>query len=133
MSAEAIVWNAVSAVSAAIVPGTMFMLPVVRALALPDVLPYVTRSGLVSSHFAIFHRSVGAVHVRLGASVERLMGFASLLVMMFRAIALAVAVLRLGWMLAFVLVKFTLLSVGAALFMTSRPAVLSAGKPCSPQ
>jgi hypothetical protein len=60
------------------------------------------------------------------------MGFARLLVMMFRAIA-AVAVLRLRGVLAFVLVKFTLLSVRATLFMTSRPSVLSAGKPCCPQ
>ena len=45
MGAEAIFRNAVSVVAAALVPGMMLTLPIVRALALPDVLPYVVRRG----------------------------------------------------------------------------------------
>jgi len=127
MGAEAIVGNAIPVVSATIVPATMLSVPVMRALAFPDILPNVTRSRLVPSDLAIFHRAVGAVNVALGSPLIGLMGFARLLVMMFRAIA-AVAVLRLRGVLAFVL-----LPVRAAVLMTSGAAVLSAGKPCCPQ
>jgi hypothetical protein len=127
MGAEAIVGNAIPVVSATIVPATMLSVPVMRALAFPDILPNVTRSRLVPSDLAIFHRAVGAVNVALGSPLIGLMGFARLLVMMFRAIA-PVAVLRLRWVRAFVS-----LSVRAAVFMTSGPAVLSAGKPCCSQ
>jgi hypothetical protein len=130
---KAIVRNAVSVISAAIVPGAMLALPIMRTLALPDVLPYVARSGFVPSYLAKFNRTVRAIHVTLWFSMVCLVEFARLLVMMFRAIPLVVAVLLLRWMLAFVLVRVALLCVRATLFMTSGPAVLSAGKACSPQ
>ena len=110
ISVEAINRDAISVVAAAIVPGAMLSLPIMRTLALPDVLPYIARSGLVSPHLAKFYRTMRTIHVRLGASVECLVGFARLLVMMFRAISLVVAVLRLRGMHAFV-VKVALLSV----------------------
>lgn len=125
---EAIVRNAVSVVSAAIVPGAVLALPIMRTLALPDVLPYVARSVLVSPYLAKLYWTMRAIHVTLRFSMEGLMGLARLLVMMFRAISGVVAGLRLRRMHALVLVRVTLLSVRAALFMTSRPAVLSAGK-----
>jgi hypothetical protein len=50
MSAEAIVRNAVSVIAAAFVPGAMLTLPIVRALALPDVLPHIARSRFGPSH-----------------------------------------------------------------------------------
>ena len=53
--------------------------------------------------------------------------------MMFPAIPLVVAVLRLRGMHALVLVKVALLSVRAALFMTSRPAILRAYESCRSQ
>jgi hypothetical protein len=37
MRAEAIVWNAVPSVSAAFAPAAMFMLPIVRLMALPNL------------------------------------------------------------------------------------------------
>ncbi len=100
MGAEAIVGNAIPVVSAAIVPATMLTVPIMRALAFPDVLPNVTRSRLVPSNLAILHRAVGTVNVTLGSPLIGLMGFARLLVMMFRAIA-PVAVLRLRWVRGF--------------------------------
>jgi len=132
ISVEAINRDAISVVAAAIVPGAMLALPIVCTLALPDVLPHVAGSGLVSPHLAKFNRTMRTVHVTLGASLKRLMGFARLLVVIFRAISLVVAVLRLRGMHAFV-VKVALLSARATLFMTSRPAVLSSGKSCCSQ
>jgi hypothetical protein len=52
MSAEAIVGNSVSVIAAAFVPGAMLSLPIVRTLALPDVLPHIARSRLGPSHLA---------------------------------------------------------------------------------
>jgi hypothetical protein len=46
MGTETIFWDAVSVVAATFVPGAMFTLPIVGALALPDVLPYIARSRL---------------------------------------------------------------------------------------
>jgi hypothetical protein len=75
-----------------------------------------------------------AIHVTLWFSMDCLMQFARLLIVMFGAIRLVVAVLlRLRWTLAFVLVRIALLSVRATLFMTSRTAVLSDGKACGSQ
>ena len=56
MSAEAIVRNAVSVIAAAFVPGAMLSLPIVRTLALPDVLPHISGSRLGPSHLA--HSSI---------------------------------------------------------------------------
>ena len=130
---EAIWRNTVSVVAAALVPGAMLTLPIMRTLAFPDVLPHIARSGIVPSYLTKFHRAMGAVHVRLGSTMDRLMEFVRLLVMMFRAISWVVARMRLRGVRAFVLVRIRRLSVRAALFVTSRPAVLSTGKTCCSQ
>jgi hypothetical protein len=52
VSAEAIVRNAVSVITAAFVPGAVLSLPIVRTLALPDVLPHISGSRLGPSHLA---------------------------------------------------------------------------------
>ena len=57
MRPEAIFRNAVSVVAASFVPGAMLTLPIVRTLALPDVL--APRSCLSPSHFT--HLPVAAV------------------------------------------------------------------------
>lgn len=41
ISTKTIWWNAVSMVSPALVPGAVFMLPIVSTLSLPDVLSYI--------------------------------------------------------------------------------------------
>ena len=46
MGTETIFGDAVSVVAAAFAPGAVFTLPIVGALALPDVLPYIARSRL---------------------------------------------------------------------------------------
>ena len=50
MGAEAVFRDTVSVVAATLVPGMMLTLPVVCALPLPDVLPYVVRGGFRPSH-----------------------------------------------------------------------------------
>jgi hypothetical protein len=61
MSAEAIVRNAVSVIAAAFVPGAMLSLPIVRTLALPDVLPHISGSRLGPSHLAQLFTTMPAV------------------------------------------------------------------------
>jgi hypothetical protein len=46
MGTETIFGDAVSVVAAAFAPGAVFTLPIVGALALPDVLPFIARSRL---------------------------------------------------------------------------------------
>jgi hypothetical protein len=65
MSAEAIIRNAVSVIAAAFVPGPMLSFPIVRTLALPDVLPHIARSRLGPSHLAQVSIIIPAVLVSL--------------------------------------------------------------------
>ena len=61
MCPKMILWNAIPVVAATFVPGPMFMLPVVCALALPDVLPDVVRFRLGSSYFVQLSYSMSVV------------------------------------------------------------------------
>lgn len=121
MAAKAIFGDAVPVIAAAGVPGAMLVLPVVRTLALPDVLP--CRPG--PAYFANVRRAVPVV---LWASLHCLMEFTRLLVPVFRPVGVMVAALRRGWVRVPV-VRVTFLSVGTTLVI-SRPAVLCAGKHC---
>jgi hypothetical protein len=123
MGAEAIFRNEISMVTAARVPGAMLTLPVVRALALPDVLPY--RPG--PAHLVQVRRSMLAVRLMLRASLDCVMEFARLLVPMFRPIGVVVAVLRLR-LVGAVVVNVTFPAVVITTFMISRPVVLCTGK-----
>lgn len=127
MGAEAIFRNAVSMIAAARVPGAMLTAPIVRALALPDVLPYIARSRPGPAHLVQLRRGMLAVRLMLRASLDCIMEFARLLVPMFRPIGVVVAVLRLSLVRA-VVVNVTLLAVVITTFMISRPAVLCTGK-----
>ena len=66
VSAEAVFRNAISVVAAAGVPGTMLTFPIVRPLALPDVLS--SRPG--PAHLAHVCRLMPAVRLMVGASLD---------------------------------------------------------------
>jgi hypothetical protein len=61
MCAKAIFWNAVSIVAAPFVPGAMLTSPVVGPLALPDILPDITRCRLIPSYLVQLLRPVVGV------------------------------------------------------------------------
>lgn len=124
MGAKAIFGDAVPVIAAAGVPGAMLVLPIMCALALPDILP--SRPG--PAYLANVRRAVPVVRVVLWASLHCLMEFTRLLVPVFRPVGVMVAVLRRGWVRVSV-VRVTFLSVGTTLVI-SRPAVLCAGKHC---
>jgi hypothetical protein len=121
MGAEAVFRNAVSVVAAARVPGAMLTPPIVRTLALPDVLPSRPRP----AHLTYVCRVMPAVRLMVGPSVDCFMEFASLLTPVFWPIAV-VALLRRGCMPVFV-VTVPSLPVRTTL-VTLRPAVLCAGQ-----
>ena len=132
MSAEAIFRNAVSVITAALVPGAMLTAPIVCPFALPDVLPRIAGSRLGPSHFAQLRGCVSIVGLMRGNSLDR-MGSAKFLVPLFRHVSLMLAVLRLRLVRAFVLVSVTFPRVGTT-FVISLPAVLCAGEHrCSQQ
>lgn len=124
MGAKAIFGDAISVVAAAGVPGAMLVLPIMCALALPDVLP--SRPG--PADLAHVRRTMPVVCLMLRASLHCVMEFARLLVPVFRPVGVMVAMLRRGWVRVSV-VRVSFLSVGTTL-MLSRPAVLCAGKYC---
>ncbi len=132
MSTEAIFRNAVSVITAALVPGAMLKAPIVCPLALPDVLPHIAWSRLGPSHLTQLRRCVSVTGLMRGNSLDR-MGSAKFLVPLFRHVSLVLAVLRLRLVRAFVLLSATLPRVGTT-FVISGLAVLCAGKHrCSQQ
>jgi hypothetical protein len=124
MGAEAIFRDTVSVVATTLVPGTMLTLPVVCALALPDVLPYVVRGGFRPSYLM----QLPAVRPMFRHSLDCLVGLANLLMPILGLTLLVIAVRRCRWVSAFVLVGVAFLVVGIATLMVFRPAILCAGK-----
>jgi hypothetical protein len=117
MRAEAIVRNAVSVIAAAFAPGAMLSLPIVRTLALPDVLPHIARSRLGPPHLAQLSITMPAV---LG-SLDCFM--LPVFVTLFMP-ACIISVVRLSLPSVFLLVNVALVLV---IFVISL-AVLCAGK-----
>jgi hypothetical protein len=116
MSAEAIVGNSVSVIAAAFVPGAMLTLPIVRALALPDVLPHIVRSRFGPSHLAQLHVTMPTA---LG-SLDRFMRPVFVTLFM----PACISVVRLSLLSVFLLVNAPLVLV---IFVISLP-VLCGGK-----
>ena len=121
MSAEAIVRNAVSVIATPFVPGTMLSLPIVRTLALPDVLPQVVRPRLGPSHLA-------QVSITMPAALGSLDCFMLAVFVTLFMPARIISVVRLSLPSVFLLVNVALVLV---IFVISLP-VLCAGK-CSSQ
>lgn len=120
MSAEAIVRNAVSVIAAPFVPGTMLSLPIVRTLALPDVLPQVVRPRL-GPHLA-------HVSITMPAALGSLDCFMLAVFVTLFMPACVISVVRLSLPSVFLLVNVAFVLV---IFVISLP-VLCAGK-CSSQ
>jgi hypothetical protein len=117
MRAEAIIRNAISVIAAAFVPGAMLSLPIVRTLALPDVLPHIARSRLGPSHLAQLFTTMPAV---LG-SLDCFM--LPVFVRLFMP-ACIISIVRLSLPSVFLSVNVALVLVTFVIFL----AVLCAGK-----
>jgi hypothetical protein len=96
MRAEPIFRNAVSVIAATFVPRAMLTSPIMCALPLPDILPYIARPGLGPSYLTHLPRGISSVHLTLGTPLVgvTLMVFARLLVPFLGPVFLMPAVLR---------------------------------------
>lgn len=127
--AEAIFRNAVSMVAAAFVPGMMLASPIMRTLALPDVLPRKAWFG--PSNLAQLPRGMPAVGWAFGAPLERVMGFMTVLMPLFQPVFLVFAVLRLRLASMFLFVNVSFAPVRTTFVIS--PPVLRDGKNCRSQ
>jgi hypothetical protein len=126
MSTKAIFRNAVSDVASAFVPGAMLMLPIVCALALPNITPIIVRRFVVSRLVQL----CWAMSAVLRTPLDRLMIFVPLFRSACIMVMVIVAVLRRSWACAFVVVV-TLMPVRTTLMIFL--AVLCPSNQCRSQ